>query len=179
MKTSVSDVSAKANACEACVKAARPAEGSALPKPHLEFVPMRESDVDAVHAAELRTYPFPWTRGNFADSLAAGYSSWVLRQDGELLGYAVMMLVLDEVQLLNISILPEYQRRGLGSELLAHLLEVARRHGARHMVLEVRPSNVPGQALYRRFLFSEIGRRKGYYPAHDGREEAIVMAREL
>lgn len=152
---------------------------SAVPKPRLEFVPMRETDVDAVVAAEGRIYPFPWSRGNFADSLAAGYSSWVCREEGELAGYAVMMVVMDEAHLLNLSILPERQRRGLGSDLLSHLFHVARQHGARRMLLEVRPSNVSGLALYRRFVFSEIGRRKGYYPAHDGREDAVVMEREL
>ncbi len=152
---------------------------SAVLKPRLDFVPMRETDVDAVTAAEQRAYDFPWTRGNFVDSLKAGHSAWVCREDGVLVGYAVLMRVVDEAHLLNITILPEFQRRGLGGELLGQLFEVARRHGAVRMLLEVRPGNVSGLALYRRFLFSEIGRRRGYYPGLDGREDAIVMAREL
>ena len=145
----------------------------------LEFASMHESDVAAVLAAEHRIYPFPWTEGNFTDSLRAGYSAWVCREEGALAGYAVMMMVFDEAHLLNISIMPERQRRGLGSDLLSHLFHVARGHGAVCMFLEVRSSNESGQAFYRRLLFSEIGRRREYYPAHAGREDAIVMARDL
>lgn len=145
----------------------------------IRFVPMNEVDADAVVEAERRIYPFPWTRGNFTDSLAAGHSCWLCRQDGLLAGYAVMTVVLDEAQLLNISVLPERQRQGLGGELLAHLLQVARDHGARRLFLEVRPSNMAGRALYRRFGFAEVGRRRDYYPAPAGREDAIVMARDI
>lgn len=140
---------------------------------------MHASDVAAVLAAEHRIYPFPWTEGNFVDSLKAGYSAWICREDGVLAGYAVMMMAVDEAHLLNISILPERQRRGLGGELLAHLFRIARGHGAVRMFLEVRPSNATGRAFYRRFLFEEIGRRREYYPAHVGREDAIVLARDL
>ena len=152
---------------------------SAVLKPRLEFAPMREGDIDAVDAAEQRAYAYPWTRSNFIDSLKAGHSSWACREDGDLVGYAVLMMVVDEAHLLNVTVLPEHQRRGLGSELLAHLLAVARGHGAVRMLLEVRPGNDSGFALYRRFLFSEIGRRRGYYPGDNGREDAIVMARDL
>ncbi len=152
---------------------------SAVLKPRLAFIPMRETDVDAVAAAEQRAYAFPWTIGNFVDSLKAGHSAWVCRENGDLVGYAVLMMVVDEAHLLNITVLPEAQRRGLGSELLGQLFDVARHHGAVRMLLEVRPSNAAGLALYRRFLFGEIGRRRGYYPGDDGREDAIVMAREL
>jgi ribosomal-protein-alanine N-acetyltransferase len=142
----------------------------------LTFSPMQDTDIDAVTAAEQRAHPFPWTRGNFTDSLQAGHSVWVCREADAMIGYGVLMMALDAADLLNITVLPEYQRRGLGSDLLCQLLEIARAHGAARMVLEVRPSNAAALALYRRFLFSEIGRRKGYY---DGREDAIVMAREL
>lgn len=140
---------------------------------------MTEDDVDIVVAAEQRIYPFPWTRGNFADSLAAGYSCWLCREGTHLTGYAVMMVVVGEAHLLNISIVPERQGQGIGAGFLSHLFSVARTHGAQRMLLEVRPSNRSGLALYRRFAFSEIGRRRGYYPAREGREEAIVMARDL
>jgi ribosomal-protein-alanine N-acetyltransferase len=140
---------------------------------------MREQDLAVVAAAEQRSYAFPWTAGNFADSLRAGHSGWVCRQGGRMVGYGVMMMAMDEAELLNITVLPEYRRRGLGGALLDHLCQVARGHGARRMLLEVRPSNGPGQALYRRFSFAEIGRRRGYYPGAAGREDAIVMAREL
>lgn len=145
----------------------------------LYYPAMTEADLDAVAAAERRIHPFPWTRGNFADSLAAGYGAWLATEDGRMTGYAVMMLALDEVHLLNITVLPELQRHGRGSALLNHLFRLARVQAATRMLLEVRPGNVSGIALYRRHGFVEIGRRRGYYPAPDGREDAIVMAREL
>ncbi|MDP2794951.1 MAG: ribosomal protein S18-alanine N-acetyltransferase [Sulfurisoma sp.] len=145
----------------------------------IDFAPMRADDVDAVIAAEQRIYDFPWTRGNFTDSLAAGYGAWLLHEDGVMLGYAVMMLAVDEAHLLNLSILPEARRRGFGSRLLRQMFAVARGKGAKRMLLEVRPSNVSGIGLYRHFDFIAIGERRGYYAAHHGREDAIVMARDL
>lgn len=139
------------------------------------FAPMTEADLAVVAEAELAIYPFPWTAGNFRDSLATGDRAWLWRQDGALLGYAVVNQVLDEAQLLNISILPVWQGRGLGRRLLAYLCDDARHHRASRMFLEVRPSNRPALALYEGFGFRPIGRRKGYYPAPEGREDAIVM----
>ena len=152
---------------------------AAVLAPCLDFVPMGAEDIDAVVAAEQRIYDFPWTRGNFTDSLAAGYSAWRLLEDGRMAGYAVMMLALDEAHLLNISIVPERQRHGLGDGLLRHLFAVARARGATRMLLEVRRSNVAGRAFYDRHAFLVIGERRGYYAAATGREDAIVMARDL
>lgn len=152
---------------------------AAVSRAAIDYRPMTEADLESVHAAEQRIYAFPWSRGNFADSLAAGHSAWVGRENGLLAGYGLLMMAVDEAHLLNLSVLPEFQRRGLGSDFLGHLFRVAKSHGGTRMLLEVRPSNESGLALYRRFLFSEIGRRRGYYAAATGREDAIVMAREL
>lgn len=174
------EVSAKANVSVANVK--RPqvaAEGNAVLKPRLEYRPMRPEDIDAIMAIEETIYPFPWTRGNFVDSLASGYGAWLCLHEGAMVGYAIMMMVIDEAHLLNISIAADRQRAGLGSELLEFLFASAKDAGARRMLLEVRPSNISGTALYRRYGFKEIGRRRGYYPAHGGREDAIVMERTL
>lgn len=152
---------------------------SAVLKPELEMLPMQAADLDEVAGIEDAVYPFPWTRGNFADSIQAGYSAWVCRLGGELIGYAVIMLAVDEAHLLNISVAPRHQGIGHGARLLRHAMEVARRGGATSMLLEVRPSNAKAIALYRHFGFKEIGRRRGYYPAENGREDAIVMVREL
>lgn len=149
---------------------------NAVPKPKPEFAPMGEADVDAVTAIEQRAHPFPWTRGNFVDSLKAGHCAWVVRDGGGLVGYGILMMTGDDAELLDITVAPECQRRGLGSILLDQLFEVARSHGATRMLLEVRPGNESGLALYRRFGFAEIGRRRAYY---HGKEDAIVMAREL
>jgi ribosomal-protein-alanine N-acetyltransferase len=140
---------------------------------------MTDADLDAVAAAEKLIHPFPWTRGNFADSLAAGHGAWLVQEDGRMTGYAVMMQVLDEAHLLNISILPDLQRGGRGSALLMHVFDQARTHHATRMLLEVRPGNVSGRGFYGHHGFLEIGRRRGYYEGHEGREDAIVMARDL
>jgi ribosomal-protein-alanine N-acetyltransferase len=149
---------------------------SAVLDPKLEFAPMRGADIDAVTAIEQRAHPFPWTRGNFVDSLKAGHSAWVYREGGKLVGYGVLMMAADDAELLDITVAPECQRRGLGGMLLDQLFGIARSHGATRMLLEVRPANESGLALYRRFGFAEIGRRRAYY---HGKEDAIVMAREL
>ena len=152
----------------------------AIATPHfVQFVPMRSDDLDAVAALEALIYPYPWTRGNFADSLAAGYSAWLMLADGALAGYALMTLVLDEAQLLNISVVQQKQRAGLGSRLLQHLFVVARSHGATRIYLEVRRSNVAALEFYHRHEFAAIGERRAYYPADRGREDAIVLARNL
>ncbi|MBI5109633.1 MAG: ribosomal protein S18-alanine N-acetyltransferase [Rhodocyclales bacterium] len=140
---------------------------------------MQLTDLDTVADAEQRCHGFPWTRGNFYDSLAAGHGAWLAREAGHMTGYAVMMRAPDEAHLLNITILAELQRRGRGSALLHYLFDQARAWGATRMLLEVRPGNASGLALYRCHDFSEIGRRRDYYPARGGREDAIVMARAL
>lgn len=140
---------------------------------------MRETDLDAVMRIEPKIYSHPWTRGNFADSLCAGYSCWVCEQAGEVIGYSVLMMVLDEAHLLNLSIARALQGLGLGRALLAHMLEVARRHRALTMFLEVRPSNSAALHLYESVGFNEFSVRKGYYPAHQGREDAILMGLAL
>jgi ribosomal-protein-alanine N-acetyltransferase len=95
------------------------------------------------------------------------------------MGYAVMMLGADEAHLLNLSVAAPYQRAGLGRRLLEHLIDVARGHGAHTLFLEVRPSNVAGRRLYARRGFAQVGRRKDYYPAAVGREDALILSLAL
>lgn len=141
---------------------------------------MRVEDLDAVAAVEAESARFPWNRTQFADSLQAGYSSWVARCDGSLVGYAVLLAVLDESHLLVITIRPAWQGQGLGSQLLEYVTERAQFAGATQMFLEVRASNRVAQTMYSRHGFAEIGKRRGYYPDADGlREDALVMRREL
>lgn len=141
---------------------------------------MSEADLPWVLENEQELHPFPWTRGNFADCLTAGYSAWVMHHADRPVGYAVMLTVLDEAHLLNISIARPAQRKGFGSLLLQYLFAVARRLGSTQFFLEVRPSNASAQALYARHAFIAVGRRRHYYPAADGmREDAIVMRRDL
>lgn len=153
---------------------------SAVLKPaHPIFRPMNAEDIDAIMAIEPEIYPHPWTRGNFTDSLHAGYSCWAVEHGGELAGYAVLMMALDEAHLLNVSIAKAFQGRGLGRRLLEHLMEVARGHGGQTMFLEVRPSNTAACGLYESLGFNEISVRRGYYPAEKGREDAVLMGLAL
>lgn len=141
--------------------------------------PMREADVEAVHAVELRAYEFPWTLGIFRDCLRADYLAWVLEREGAILGYFLMSLAAGEAHVLNIAVAPGHQGRGHGRRMLRSLVHLARARGASRVFLEVRPSNSGAIALYHQEGFNEIGRRPRYYPARDGREDAIVMAMEL
>jgi ribosomal-protein-alanine N-acetyltransferase len=136
---------------------------------------MREQDLDEVMAIESALYSHPWTRGNFADSLRAGYGCRVLRLGPALAGYFVLMAAAGEAHLLNLSIAAAHQRGGHGSRLLGEAMALARGLGARSLFLEVRPSNRGAQALYTRFGFRKIAVRRGYYPAHAGREDALVL----
>ncbi len=147
----------------------------------MKYVPMQQADVDEVLALEQSVYPHPWTRGNFVDSLVCEYEAWLLRCDeGALLGYFLMMAAVDEAHLLNVAVAAAQQGKGLGRALLDRVCACARGQMLKTMFLEVRPSNVRALAIYQRYGFEQVGRRKAYYPAHDGqREDAIVMRYEL
>jgi len=149
---------------------------SALPRTEPRFVPLADERIGEVMMIEESIYPFPWTAGNFSDALRAGYSAWTRESpEGSILAYAVAMLAIDEAHLLNLGVHPALQRRGHGRSMLEWMARTTHEYGARSMLLEVRPSNEPALRLYRRFGFDIIGTRKGYYPAQDGREDAIVM----
>lgn len=143
------------------------------------FRPMSLEDVEAVSAIESEIYPFPWSYGNFRDSLNAGYSCWIYEFGGLVIGYAVMMMAAGEAHLLNLGIAGDWQGRGMGRRFLLHLIRLAREYHADSMFLEVRPSNIAARRLYATEGFREIAVRKKYYPAEDGREDAILMERVL
>lgn len=153
-----------------------------LPVPHehgLDFKPMQPSDVDAVLVMEQRVHACPWTQGNFIDSLHAGHAAWLLYLDQVLVGHAVYSQVLDEAELLDIAVDADYQRRGLGEQCMKFLMTEAQRRGAKQMFLEVRASNHAAQALYARSGFKQVGLRRDYYPGAAGREDALLLMREL
>ena len=140
---------------------------------------IKQADVDAVMAVELRCYPFPWTAGIFRDCLYAGHECWMLEGRQGIIGYFVLSCAAGEGHLLNICVAPEHQGFGHGRRLLRQVFEVARWHRLQRVFLEVRPSNPYAIALYESEGFNEIGRRPNYYPAVKGREDGIVMAIEL
>lgn len=145
----------------------------------LQLSPMSLADVDAVLPIEISICPFPWGRGNFSDSINSGYSCWVGRVAGELVGYFVVMLAVDDAHLLTIGVSTKHQRRGYGASLLHKAMQVARLAAARTLLLEVRPSNENALLMYKQFGFQQIGVRRGYYPAIGGREDALVLTRSL
>ena len=143
------------------------------------FRPMQMNDLDAIMKIEPQIYPHSWTRGNFSDSINSGYSAWVLLLNEKIIGYALMMMVLDEAHLLNLSVARAYQKQGLGRYLLEHMLQIAKNHQAANMFLEVRPSNISAIALYENIGFNEMAIRRNYYPAANGREDAVLMGLAL
>lgn len=152
---------------------------NAVLKPDYALRPMLEADLDAIMQIEPTIYSHPWTRGNFNDSLKVGHNAWVMTQDNEIVGYAVIMIVLDEAHLLNISIAAPYQKQGLGRMLLMYLIDQAKALKTENMFLEVRVSNVSAIALYEDVGFVEMSIRRGYYPASKGREDAVLMGLAL
>lgn len=143
----------------------------------VRFSHMRENDVPSVLRIEQAAYPFPWTGGNFLDSIRCGYLCRVARDDArDIVGYFLMMMALDEAHLLNITVDPAVHGRGYGLALLEHASECARAKAMRSIMLEVRPSNYRALAIYERYGYTRIGVRRNYYPAPDNhRENAIVM----
>ncbi len=138
--------------------------------------PMLMADIAQIHAIESQIFPFPWSAGNFKDALKSGYDAWVFQSGSQCLGYAVVMWVLDEVHLLNLSVEKTNQSKGYGKAFLSWLMINCRAKGAKTLLLEVRPSNSPAITLYDACGLIEIGRRKNYYPSwQNNREDAIVM----
>jgi len=158
---------------------------SAVHRPRTEpsrLLPLAADRLDALMAIEVQAYAFPWTRGNFIDSMVAGYLARVLVADHDdaLLGYFVAMAGVDEMHLLNLTVDPAHQGRGHARTLLQALYGLAVQAGARALWLEVRESNARAQALYLAQGFHRAGRRRGYYPAAmNQREDAILMTLDL
>jgi ribosomal-protein-alanine N-acetyltransferase len=142
---------------------------------------MTTADLDAVLAVERLAYGFPWTRGNFVDSLAAGYlAELLLAPDGDVVGYYLALPAVDELHLLNLTVAPAYQRRGHARELLDRLEQRARERGLRAIWLEVRTGNIRARTVYARRGYVDAGLRRGYYPAGAaGREDAVLMRLDL
>ena len=143
----------------------------------MQFERMKSADLAEVLAIEYAVYAFPWTNGNFLDSLNSGYETWVLRDASRnLLGYFLMMPVVDEAHLLNITVHAELHGQGIGRMMLDYVVTLARRNGSASVLLEVRPSNQRALEIYTRYGFKRIGIRRNYYPApNNTREDAIVM----
>lgn len=145
----------------------------------LTLRPMLEQDLDQIMDIEVRAYPYPWTRGIFSDCLKHNYHCLLHEQDGEIIAYGVISAAVEEMHILNLTVTPDRQRLGLGKRLLTTLEMIGRGLDAKECFLEVRPSNVSAIRLYLNHSFNEVGLRKNYYPAKQGREHAILMAKTL
>lgn len=139
------------------------------------FRRMTEADLDAVLKIEYAAFSHPWTRGIYLDALKS-YEVWLMFEGSQQVGHGVINVIIDEAHLLNITVKPESQGRGLGLLLLEKLMKRAYELNGRECFLELRDSNRSAYRLYERYGFNEIGRRRDYYPAVDGREDALVMA---
>lgn len=138
--------------------------------------PMQDADLEIVGTIERAACAFPWTNHTFADCLHAGYEAWVYERGDKIYGYGIVAIKAGEAHVLNICVHPDYQHQGCGRYILHHLLKISSKRGANTVFLEVRPSNYRALCLYHKFGFNEVGTRKGYYPAHKGREDALLLA---
>jgi ribosomal-protein-alanine N-acetyltransferase len=145
----------------------------------VNFRPMEERDLTDILAIESLAYEFPWNRVIFRDCLRVGYCCWVMERDDLIDGYSIMSVAVGESHILNLCVHPESQGHGHGAVMLDFMLDIARKHKADSIFLEVRPSNETAKNLYRQAGFDEVGLRRNYYPARWGREDAIIMARSL
>lgn len=152
-----------------------------------QFEPMTVEALDAVLQIEQAAYAHPWSRGNFSDSLNAGYQAQLLTAGTGvgtvLLGYFVAMKGVDEVHLLNITVAPAQQRRGWARVMLDALAIWSRGQGAEWLWLELRVSNSRAKAVYEAYGFALVGLRRHYYPSSaqvpGQREDALVMSLRL
>lgn len=154
---------------------------SALREPCIgRFRRMIFADLKEVLSIEKRAYEFAWTEGIFRDCIRVGYQCRILETPhGFVQAYGVMSVAVGEAHILNLCVRPELQGRGLSRQLLNHLLELASSLNVRTVFLEVRPSNHRALRLYTDAGFCEVGIRRGYYPAAKGREDGLVLAKEL
>ncbi len=143
------------------------------------FRPMASVDVDRIILIERAAYPYPWTRGNFVDCLSSGYSCWVAEIGTEIVAYSILMAGAGEGHVLNCCVAPDWQGRGLGRQMMQRLMSSAPDYGVETLFLEVRPSNAKAIDLYDRLGFEAVGLRRHYYPADQGREDALVMRCDL
>jgi len=142
----------------------------------LHLRPLRNKDLPEVLRIEDGVYDYPWSEQIFKDCLAMGYSSWGLHNDGELIAYAILSIAVGEAHILNVCIDPNKQGQGFGQMFLQELFQIAKEKGAESIFLEVRPTNKNAIALYEKLGFTQIGRRKNYYPVEGGREDALVLS---
>ncbi len=138
----------------------------------ITFRPMVETDIATVLDIERRTYPEPWSEGVFRDELGQSSRVYlVAEREGQLIGFAGLMLVEDDAHVTTLAVDSAVRQRGVGTRLMLELVAAVLDRGARNLTLEVRATNEGAQRLYNRFGMSAVGVRKHYYRDDD----AVIM----
>ena len=151
-----------------------------LTGPQVDYLrPLKTHDIPKVLTIERQMYSYPWSEGIFKDCLKIGYSNWAFIKDGQFVGYVILSVAVGEAHILNICLDPAYQGKGLGRQFLKEVLIIAKKKNANSVLLEVRPSNKAAVQLYKTAGFKQIGKRKNYYQAADGKEDALVLSLDL
>jgi len=140
---------------------------------------MQERDLPFVLKIERMSFPNPWLESTFRGEIANLHISYpsviVQRPQDRIIGYIIFWYEDDKAQISNFALHPDFRGKGVGDSMLKEILDAVRAMGGRFVVLEVRPSNTPALALYRKHGFVLLGTRPGYYP--DPPEDALVMIR--
>jgi len=152
---------------------------NALPNSTPEFRNITEVDLPEVLKIEAVSHAYPWSEGIFLDCLRVGYYCPALISEGQIHAYGVMSAAAGEAHIFNLCVLDTMRGKGLGEVMLLHLLEGALVGKVKTVFLEVRPSNQVAINLYEKVGFIEVGFRKNYYPDGDGREDALIMAKDI
>lgn len=141
---------------------------------------MTNSDLPEVYAIEAATQISPWDITSFTDCLRVGYDCWVAEVDSHIVGFGIISIAkaLRESHILNLCVTPLWQHQGIGQKILQQLI-ICAAESADQAILEVRRSNIRAMRLYENAGFNVIGERKNYYPASNGREDAIILALSL
>lgn len=147
-------------------------------QPTATIRPLTQTDIPGVVAIAKAASDYPWTETLFRSCLKANYRLWILQTE-EPIGFIVLLDEVNETQLLNIAVLPEYQRQGYGRYLLSHAIEYAKSQGFSRLMLEVRASNAAAISLYHALGFIDVGIRHRYYPKGHEREDALLMTLEI
>jgi len=150
-----------------------------MSKIDLAFRPMVLEDIEAVMRLEQAVYEFPWTERIFKDCIRVGYDCWLALLEKEIIAHAVISVAAAESHMLNLSVSTKHQGKGIGKQFIQFLLDIAGKKRAEIMMLEVRPSNVQAINCYNSAGFNEIGCRKDYYPAPNGKEDALLFAKQI
>jgi ribosomal-protein-alanine N-acetyltransferase len=148
-------------------------------KPTLSYRPMTQDDVSYVLTVENEVYPYPWTERILQDCIRVGYDCWLALENDDIVGHAVVSVAAGESHLLNLSVSKRHQSKGIGKAFIDFLIDIVRSKSATVMLLEVRPSNIQAINCYDAVGFNEIGCRKDYYPTTNGKEDALLYAKEI